>query len=220
MRPPIVFDIETGPAPDAAEYAPDFEAPSNYKDPVKIAAYKAEKIVEWLNQAALSAVSGQLLAIGLRQDGRTTILCDEKEDTMLWDFWATVAHDGALQGPLIGFNSNRFDIPFLVRRSWRHGVPVPRGLMRGRYMSDGLIDLMQVWQLGDYQANVKLGTLARWLGVGEKSGDGAAFADLLKTDREAALNYLRNDVELTEKCAVALGILEAPVAAAAAGGDY
>jgi hypothetical protein len=210
MRSPIVFDCETGPASDAAEYAPDFEAPSNYKDPVKIAAYKAEKLTEWINQAALSAVTGELLAIGLREDGKTTILCSD-ERSMLVELWAYVAPDGVLRAPLIGFNSNRFDIPFLVRRSWRHGVQPARGLMRGRYMSDGLIDLMQVWQLG---------TLARWLGVGAKSGDGAAFAELLKTDREAALDYLRNDVELTERCAVALGILEAPVAAAAAGGDY
>ena len=35
-----IFDIETGPLPEAEimQFAPEFAAPSNYTDPVKIAA--------------------------------------------------------------------------------------------------------------------------------------------------------------------------------------
>ena len=128
-RAPITFDIETGLSPDAAEFAPEFEAPANYKDPVKIAAYKAEKLTEWVEQAALSAVTGRVLAIGLRENGKTTIICEDDEAAMLRDFWAFVAPDGRIRAPLVGFKSNRFDVPFLVRRSWRNRVPVPGGIV-------------------------------------------------------------------------------------------
>lgn len=221
-RHPIVFDIETGPSPDAAEFAPEFEAPANYKDPVKIAAYKAEKLVEWVESAALSAVTGRLLAIGIRENGSTLIICEDDEAAMLAQFWEYVAPLGKIRAPLVGFNSNRFDVPFLVRRSWRNRVPVPGGIVNGRYLSNAFIDLMQLWQVGDYQATVKLDTLARWLGVGAKTGSGAHFAQMLAEDRAAALEYLANDIEITEKCAIALGAIDAPAAATApaAGGDY
>jgi hypothetical protein len=220
-RHPIVFDIESGPSPDAAEFAPEFEAPANYKDPAKIAAYKIDKLQEWVEQAALSAVTGRVLAIGIRENGSTLILCDDDEAAMLAEFWAYVAPDGKIRAPLVGFNSNRFDIPFLVRRSWRNRVQVPAGIVNGRYLSNAFIDLMQLWQVGDYQATVKLDVLARWLGVGAKTGSGAHFAQLLAEDRAAALESLGNDIETTEKFAIALGAIDAPVAAAAAtGGDY
>jgi len=218
--PVIVFDIETGPRADAAQFAPEFEAPANYKDPVKIAAYRAEKMTEWVKSAALSAVTGQVLAIGVREDGRTEIFCSDDEAKMLFSFWDYVSTDGAIRARMVGFYSNRFDVPFLIRRSWRLGVPVPRGIMHGRYMNDVFVDLIQVWQLGDYQASINLDTLARWLGVGAKNGDGADFATLLTSDRAAALAYLENDLEITERCAIALNVMEAPEAVTTAVGDY
>lgn len=219
-RHPITFDIETGPSPDAAEFAPEFEAPANYKDPVKIAAYKAEKLTEWVEQAALSAVTGRVLAIGLRENGVTTIICEDDEAAMLTEFWSFVAPLGKIRAPLVGFNSNRFDVPFLVRRSWRNRVQVPAGIVNGRYLSNAFIDLMQLWQVGDYQATVKLDVMARWLGVGAKTGSGAHFAQLLAEDPAAAVAYLANDIEITEKCAIALGAIDAPVAVEAGGSDY
>ena len=50
-RDPLFFDIETGPSNDTAlmeRLRPDFAAPSNWKDPVKIDKYVAEKEEEWL----------------------------------------------------------------------------------------------------------------------------------------------------------------------------
>jgi hypothetical protein len=61
-----IFDIETGPRSRAelAECVPTFEAPSNWKDPEKIRAHVAEKEAEWFQSAALSALTGRVLAIG------------------------------------------------------------------------------------------------------------------------------------------------------------
>ena len=39
----VIFDIETCPLPDAADYLEPAKVPDNYKDPVKVAAYVAEE---------------------------------------------------------------------------------------------------------------------------------------------------------------------------------
>jgi len=108
---------------------------------------------------------------------------------------------------LIGFNIFGFDLPFLIRRSWKHRVAVPFGIRRGRYWGDQLLDLRDCWQLGDRQARGSLDSIARHLGVGAKNGDGKGFAALWQSDRKQAESYLRNDVELTALVADALGVV-------------
>lgn len=211
-RTAIVYDIETGPDESREggldQFAPEFDVPANYKKPESIAAYRQEKLEEWRGRHALSAITGRVLAIGIREEGRSSILCEDDEALMLAAFWARIAPRDAITRDVVGFNSNGFDLPFLVRRSWLNRVPVPRTLFDGRYLNRRCIDIMQLWKVGDYQATVKLDTLARWLGLPGKSGNGADFASLLKTDRAAALAYLERDLEITEKCAIALGVID------------
>ena len=66
--------------------------------------------------------------------------------------------------------------------------------------------------MGDRQARGSLDTIAKHLGVGQKNGHGEDFARLWQTDREKALAYLRNDLELTGRIAEALGVVESPAA--------
>ena len=196
----IVFDIETGPLPfDLIEsLAPEFEAPSNYKDPEKIAAAIDAKRDAWLSKAALSPLTGQVLAIGMLIDGEYQALLGE-ESAVISQFWNMLTGSTAL----IGFNSHRFDLPFLVRRSWAHGIVPPRVHSRGFPMST---DLMEMWQMGDRQEFVSLDTVARFLGVGAKTGSGAHFAELMKFDESAALDYLENDIRITAAVAERLGV--------------
>jgi len=207
----IIFDIETAPLPlEKIEHLmPEFEAPSNYKDLEKIRAAKEEKRLAWIERAALSPVTGQVVAIGAIVDGvYRAYLCEAdpeaEADALRW-FWTMVGVHTAL----IGFNSHRFDLPFLVRRSWSLGVDVPVGIISlgGRFFRNSF-DLMESWQLGDRGELISLDRLAKFLGVGEKSGNGADFARLLRDDPEAAGEYLRNDVELTARCAARLGLVE------------
>ncbi len=214
----IIFDIETGPgAPEVIEAnMPAFEAPGSYKNPEAIAKYVGEKQAEFRGRAALDPIIGKVLAIGIRDNGETEIDMRADEAGLLRAFWARIAPTGAIVENIIGFNSNRFDIPYLVRRSWLHRVQVPRTVMSGRYLNNRFIDLMQIWQVGDYQATVSLDRLAKYLGVGAKNGSGACFHEILETDREAARAYLENDLLITEQCAIALGVLEQDTRAAAA----
>jgi hypothetical protein len=209
----LVFDIETGPEVGEvlSEMEPEFTAPANFKDPVKIAEKVEGQRVAWRDRAALCATTGRVLAIGTMLDGDVQLLAvDEGEPFLEADlldaFWRLAAPQGSWRH-LIGFNSNRFDIPFLIRRSYKLGVNVPYGALNGRYLNPRFVDLMDTWKLGDFQASISLDRLAKHLGVGAKNGDGARFAALLEEDRAAALDYLRNDIEMTVAVARKLGVL-------------
>ena len=70
-----------------------------------------------------------------------------------------------------------------------------------------MVDLRDAWQLGERQARGSLDVIAKHLGIGEKNGSGADFARLWQSDRAKAVEYLRNDLQLTVKVAEALGCL-------------
>jgi hypothetical protein len=225
----IIFDIETGPLPENELLAmlPAFDPADvktgNLKDPAKI----AEKIAEaeanhrrdFIGRAALDPLTGRVVAIGVLdlEPNEYFIIGHDDEAKTLREFWELTQGEMGRLNPMIGFNIFGFDLPFLFRRSWKHRVPVPFGLRRGRYWGDQLIDLRDCWQLGDRQAKGSLDSIAKHLGVGAKcvphgplSGKnitGADFAGLWKTDRKSAEAYLRNDLELTGKVADALGVV-------------
>jgi hypothetical protein len=201
----IYFDIETGPRPESeiASMMPEFSAPSNYKDAAKIADAIEKQKAAWIEKAALCATTGKVLAIGVRANGASHIFAsgDEADDLRVW--WAFAeqcARDGDV---LVGFYIAGFDVPFLVRRSWALGVPVPLGVFSGRYLNHHVfLDLAEEWQCGDRTEKISLKRLAEFLGVGTKDANGgAAFAEKWKTDRAAAIAYLENDLLLTEAVA-------------------
>lgn len=207
---PLIYDIETGPETDEvlALMEPEFTAPANYKDTAKIAEKIEEQREAWREKAALCATTGRVLAIGMADEGGIRILSDEEDEAgMLREFWSLARPDGGWRY-LIGFNSNRFDIPFIVRRSYKLGVPVPKGVTNGRYLNPRFIDIMDAWKVGDYQASISLDRLAKHLGCGSKNGNGADFARLLVEDREAAMAYLENDIRMTLAVARKVGLVE------------
>ncbi len=225
----IVFDIETAALPEAelAALVPPFDPAEvktgNLKDPEKVAAKIAECEAnhrrDFFDKAALDPLTGRVVAIGVMlfdargedgpafaKGGRFVIIGHDDEARTLREFWEATRGESGRMNPMVGFNIFGFDLPFLFRRSWKHRVPIPFGLRRGRYWSDQLVDLRDGWQLGDRQARGSLDTIAKHLGVGAKNGDGKAFAELWRSDRKQAEAYLRNDVELTAKVADALGV--------------
>jgi predicted PolB exonuclease-like 3'-5' exonuclease len=189
---------------------PEFEAPTNYKDPSKVEAAIAEKRAAWMERAALSAVTGRILAIGVKPVGGDVDVISGDEAVMLRTFWALAKEAKAERRLLIGFNTTGFDLPFMVRRSWKLGVRIPLSLLNvdNRPNKGVFVDILEAWQCGDRQERVSLNTLAKYLGVGAKNGSGADFAKLWQTERSIAEAYLRNDLALTEAVADRLGLLE------------
>ena len=219
----LIFDIETAPLPEAelAAMLPPFDPAEvrtgNIKDPDKIAAKIAEAETnhrrEFAERAALDPLTGRVLAVGILQNAERgsrnaefRVIAHDDEAALLREFWQACRGEMGRVNELIGFNSNAFDLPFLFRRSWKHRVPVPFGLRRGRYWSEQSIDLRDAWQLGDRQARGSLDAIAKHLGVGAKNGEGKDFANLWASDRAKAIEYLRNDLELTARVAEVLGV--------------
>ena len=170
--------------------------------------------LEWLSRGALSPLTGRVLAVGLRSERGTAILGGDGEEEwkVLTDFWLSYMSARAASRRMVGFNIFGFDLPFLIRRSWFHGVAVPESLLeKGRYWSPVFCDLMQVWGCGNYGERVSLDTAARYFGVGQKP-DGVTGADFGRLwagppeDRQKALAYLTNDLDMTWQIAERLGV--------------
>lgn len=219
----LAFDIETGPLPEdvlRSLYAePTFEEFSascdqRWKPETREAKFEEQKTTGWQNfvdRAALDSSTGKVLAIGFlaADKGNKVVIDDDADEGRLVNrFWLQYVRCRQTNRRMIGANIHGFDLPFLIRRSWILDVPVPATVFDGRYFDRLFIDIRTAWLCGQRwgECPSSLNHIAKSLGVGAKNGDGAQFADLLKTDREAALAYLRNDLELTANCARRMGI--------------
>jgi hypothetical protein len=215
----IIFDIETGPLPDdqLLPMMPLFD-PAEVKcgnlGPAKavekIAAAEASHKARFIERAALSALTGRVLAIGYDY-GAEILIQGETERENLLGFWQLVESRLARAKKLVGHNIFGFDLPFLMHRSWALRVTVPAGVReQSRYWSPIFVDTMTTWQLGNYRADhVSLDRLARFFGIGGKPEGvtGADFARLWETDRPQAEAYLRNDLEMTRGVASRMGLV-------------
>ena len=173
------------------------------------------------DKAALDATTGRVVAIGVSPcpvggNGPAIINCDgDSEESGLKLFWEWVEGNLKAQRPMIGWNSNGFDLPFLVRRSWILGVPIPIGVRKGRYFADLFIDLMQTWACGsrDY---FKLDAAAAAFGltgkVKEVAGDpieGKTFYLAWRDPkrRKTAEKYLMADLRIPAELAKRMGVV-------------
>lgn len=209
MKKAIVFDCESAGCSEqeAQQFMPEFEAPSNYKDETKIAAAIAEKKKVWLAETALNPLTARVMVIGLMvSDTFVLIGPPASESEILYEFWDAIQDVNDIH-KIIGFNICNFDLPLLCRSSYRLGVPIPKSLRDGRYWSRQVVDLRDLWTLGDRQAPGSLDTIAKYLNVGAKTGSGKDFAALWASDREKAIEYLKNDLSLTSAIARKLGVL-------------
>jgi len=177
----------------------------------RYAEFVSKKEEAWFKKAALSCTTGKVLAIGFCSNKDDVSILDGDEITILTSFWNAITYHGAFLQKLVGFNSNEFDIPFLVRRSWKLGVKVPETLFRlyhGRvYLNENCIDLLDYWSFGTSDS-IKLSDLAVYLNVGEKTDSGENFAQTYVSDRDSALSYLKNDVLLTYRCSQKLQLFK------------
>jgi hypothetical protein len=177
--------------------------------------YLAKKQAEWLadtkEDAAKTPLYGRVLAIGTqRQDGPPIRLTGEEAE-ILEAWWAYLSSTGTI---LYAFhNGDRFDLPFLTRRSWVFDVTVPEWVYTTRghriVWNPIFLDTMLMWTLGEHQQFIKLDTLARRFGFeGKLPGcDGKAFDRMYhgsEEEKELALAYLDQDVNITLKLALKL----------------
>lgn len=228
----ICFDIETGPLPES-QLRDLYEEPTfdkfaatcdqRWKPETVKAKFEESKAGGWqkfADRAALSPMTGQVLAIGICSGSEKPYLygpspydiLENCEKDLLCEFWDLAADATDRSGKMIGHNIYGFDLPFLMRRSWVHGIAVPEWIMvNRRYWAAIFVDLMDVWACGNQMEMVKLNNLARLFGIPGKTGSGADFARLwngTKEERQQAVDYLIRDVEVTRAVARRLGVME------------
>jgi hypothetical protein len=169
---------------------------------------KAEYEANLLKDAALHPFSSRPLAIGYLREGDLeegpflTIHAD-REDAMIRGFFDQCKEAAKYQLSIIGANIFDFDLPYLVRRAWILGIPVPAGLyeMKGRHANWNpiFVDVRLRWLCGQHFSSTKsnLDHIDRCLG-GPGKGDmsGADFHRLWREDHAAAVGYLTNDLKM------------------------
>ena len=137
----LYFDVETAPMVGAADWIEPGDAPANYKDAEKIAAYIAAAQVKELEKAALDLDLCRVVAIGWAlNDDPVQAVVNLPEQDMLTAFWSDVREPGRA---VVGFNCLGFDLPVLVRRSQYLGVSVPY-LNITKHRHPGILDVMQL----------------------------------------------------------------------------
>jgi hypothetical protein len=172
-------------------------------------------VAKAVEKAALSAITGCVKAIGWKNVDTSAVLIFHAamldETDLLRSFWQL--HREQQAHSLVGHNIFGFDLPFLIRRSWLLGVDVPDGIRQsgGRYWASQFIDLMDRWSCGARDF-ISLDTIDRALGGQGKPDDctGADFARMFDAggeEREKALAYLVNDLEMTQRVAEAMQLL-------------
>jgi len=137
----LYFDVETAPMVGAADWIEPGDAPANYKDAEKIAAYIAAAQVKELEKAALDLDLCRVVAIGWAlNDDPVQAVVNLPEQDMLTAFWSDVREPGRA---VVGFNCLGFDLPVLVRRSQYLGVSMPY-LNIAKHRHPGILDVMQM----------------------------------------------------------------------------
>lgn len=142
---PYIIDVETVPIDGFERYLEEPTAPSNYKDPVKIANYIAEAKADQLASAALDLDLARIVAIGVleydpdddplpRTNVYTCATADAEKETL-----ELLVDSGVLAGSrLLTYNGWRFDLPLIERRAWYHRFRPPLRIDLDRYRSPHL----------------------------------------------------------------------------------
>ncbi len=213
----IVLDIETIPCDDQVRtILPPIQPPSKLQ---------GEELEDWHNnilpelkkrqflQTALDGTFGQVACIGILLfdedknffDG--TVIYGNDETRLLQIFWSML---GQYRKPLfITHNGLGFDLPFILKRSIIRSVKPTQKLNLSRYRTDFVYDTMAVWANWDYKKNIKLDTLAKVLGVGEKNGNGAnVFGQWSEGKYEEVARYCFQDVYITYACYCKMNFLD------------
>ena len=216
----VKFGNMKDPAKIAAKIAEDREkharAAENWVHELKT--YHEAEWAKYVDAAPLSALHGRVVAIGYglsygdQEQPDLSVFLDlaTAELEMLERFWMYLASVRVHRRRIIGHNSHRFDLPFLIRRSYAHGLKPPNLRTKYNRWDDCSADTSDAWALGDYKSYVKLDHLAKLFGVqGKMEGiTGDKFHKLLAAGQESvAREYLRSDIVATHQVAKVLRLL-------------
>jgi hypothetical protein len=155
------------------------------------------------DRAALSALTGRILAIGYKSINTTVIDhigSDRTERDLCESFWDRYRSARKQDRMMTGFNIKPFDVPFIAQRSIILGVEVPGTILQnGRWLDSVFVDLYERWGFGS-KASGNLNEICHALGLpGKPDGvDGSMFAGLFLNPEtfQEAIEYLEQDLSI------------------------
>lgn len=144
----------------------------------------------------INPIDSEIVALGIRYKGKNTIFLEENEKKMLdgfWSEWKRIKADS--NAPVVGFNINNFDLPFITTRSLIKKVVISPFILKET------IDLREKISAYQYHPRGKLKEYATLLGLPFLEGmDGSQVADLyMQRDFKKIAEYLISDLEVTDE---------------------
>ena len=148
-----------------------------------------------IETTGLNPLIDRIICIALKSNGKELIIIDSNEKVILEKFWNYVREIKIkdLGFRLIGFNCWSFDLPFLIIRSFKHGVNVVD-------TSGKVIDLRYLLSYGNKYQNGKLSDYAELIGLEQKYNgyDGSDMKRLFEEDKFAEIEkYALSDIKIT-----------------------
>lgn len=119
-----------------------------------------KKIVLDISTEGLDSFKHRVIGVTLKSDVEERIITDRDEKVLLEEFWNYMRmHKFDI---VIGFNSDAFDIPFLLMRSIKHSVPIFN-------IGDKSVDLRKRLSFGQEKPRGKLSDFKELLNLQPKN---------------------------------------------------
>jgi uncharacterized protein YprB with RNaseH-like and TPR domain len=151
------------------------------------------KIIMDIETTGLNPMEDRVLCISYKSIGNETItIYSEDEKEILEQFWYSFNEDLEI----IGFNSDSFDLPFIIKRSLINNIKVKKICKT--------IDLRKVVNSFFYSYNkLEKGSLREWaliLGINPETHNGSMMNEhFLKKEWDKITQHCKEDIIITEK---------------------
>lgn len=200
MRNYCIYDIETYKSDRIEEYIDqkDIKPDARIKDPEKIQKSIDDKREAIRQKAALSWVTGRVIAVGISVNGDFQFFTADDERDLLSDLNLFIA--GKNIDDFVGKNNRDFDQPFLIGRHLVNNMPVPNWL-RQRH-----VDIQSWFGSSSRGQQVSMKDM-EWAMDIRRDGEKDAlqcFEWWENNEIDQIEKYNRQDVETTERIYLAL----------------
>src|SRR6185295_16820434 len=178
-------------------------APSNYKDPIKIADYIGKASRERIEKAGLEADLCEIVAVGWEREEPVVMVRGEwSERSLIESLWDAIGYRAT-----VGFNTLGFDLMILIRRSQLLGIPHP-SLNLDRYRTPH-VDLLEKLSFNGKLTYRSLSFYCRRFGIPcDDTSTGADIARLVKDGNWGEVeSHCYQDILKTAALARRLGYL-------------